>query len=130
MHLLTCTRQWRAGDDCTALFEKGRCWLDGACLRDLPYGERRRPPECSSRAARCFCQARSGRHHGVGHIFGSVLRPPVPYCLLQFGEGGWDRCWRAFRLCCPVDNITPPFGNPFVLTLVPRRVVAALAVCT
>src|SRR5215213_1995149 len=29
-----------------------------------------------------------------------------------------------------VDNITPPFGNPFVLTLVPRRVVASLVVCT
>ena len=69
-----------------------------SCLRDLPCGERRGPPECSGRAARCLCQARSGRHHGLGHIFGSVLRPPVPYCLLQSGEGGRDRCWWAFRL--------------------------------
>jgi hypothetical protein len=35
-----------------------------------------------------------------------------------------------FGCAAQVDNITPPFGNPFVLTLVPRRVVAALAVCT
>lgn len=35
-----------------------------------------------------------------------------------------------FGCAAQVHNITPPFGNPFVLTLVPRRVVAALAVCT
>ena len=35
-----------------------------------------------------------------------------------------------FGCAAQVDNITPPFGNPFVLTLVPRRVVASLAVCT
>ena len=35
-----------------------------------------------------------------------------------------------FGCAAQVDNITPPFGNLFVLTLVPRRVVAALAVCT
>ena len=28
------------------------------------------------------------------------------------------------------DSITPPFGNPFIVALVPRRVVASLAVCT
>ena len=35
-----------------------------------------------------------------------------------------------FGCAAQVHNITPPFGNPFVLTLVPRRVVASLAVCT
>ena len=35
-----------------------------------------------------------------------------------------------FGCAAQVDNITPPFGNPFVLTLVPRRIVASLAVCT
>jgi len=29
-----------------------------------------------------------------------------------------------------VDAIDPPFGNPLILGLIPRRVVAALAVCT
>ena len=29
-----------------------------------------------------------------------------------------------------VDSITPPLGNPFFVALVPRRVVASLAVCT
>jgi hypothetical protein len=29
-----------------------------------------------------------------------------------------------------VDSITPPLGNPFIVALVPRRVVASLAVCT
>ena len=29
-----------------------------------------------------------------------------------------------------VDSITPPFGNPFILAIVPRRVVVSLAVCT
>ena len=28
------------------------------------------------------------------------------------------------------DSITPPFGNPFIVAVVPRRVVASLAVCT
>jgi hypothetical protein len=35
-----------------------------------------------------------------------------------------------FGCAAQVDAITPPFGNPFILALVPRRVVAALAVCT
>jgi poly(3-hydroxybutyrate) depolymerase len=35
-----------------------------------------------------------------------------------------------FACADQVDSITPPFGNPFVLALVPRRVVASLAVCT
>jgi hypothetical protein len=29
-----------------------------------------------------------------------------------------------------VDRIEPPFGNPFLVAFIPRRVVAALAVCT
>src|SRR5215217_4360237 len=29
-----------------------------------------------------------------------------------------------------VDAIDPPFGNPLILGLIPRRIVAALAVCT
>src|SRR3954467_11878831 len=28
------------------------------------------------------------------------------------------------------DSITPPFGNPFIVAVVPRRVVVSLAVCT
>ena len=28
------------------------------------------------------------------------------------------------------DSITPPFGNPFIVAFIPRRVVASLAVCT
>ena len=48
-----------------------------------------------------FAKLDPAGHHGLGHIFWSVLRPPVPYCLLQSGEGGRDRCWGAFRLRRP-----------------------------
>src|SRR3954469_22660665 len=127
MHLLKCTRQWRlvmTGVRFLRMAAAGWTVLVcGICPVVSVADHQNVPVEPLAAFAKLDPAGITVSGISSGAFFAHQFH--IAFSSLVNGAG--IVAGGPFGCAAQVDNITPPFGNPFVLTLVPRGVVAALA---
>ena len=119
-----------ASHDGTVQFPESGGHLGGACLLHYFWCGRRGPGESLIEPLAAYKKLDPSGVTVSGISSGAFFAHQFHVAYSSLVKGAGIVAGGPYGCADQVDSITPPFGNPFILAIVPRRVVVSLAVCT